>query len=35
MISAAQEYMALVVLIGAVLIVFVLVGHHFVKKWMR
>ncbi len=35
MVSVAQEYMALVVLIGAVLIAIVLVGHHFVKKWMR
>jgi hypothetical protein len=35
MVSVAQEYMALVVLIGAVLIVAVLVGHHFVKKWMK
>jgi len=35
MVSVAQEYMALVVLIGAVLIVIVLVGHHFVKKWLK
>ncbi len=34
-ISVAQEYMALVFLIGALLIVLVLVGHHFVKKWTR
>ena len=35
MVSVAQEYMALVVLIGALLIVVVLAGHHFVKKWMK
>lgn len=35
MVSVAQEYMALVVLIGVVLIAIVLVGHHFVKKWMK
>ncbi len=33
MVAVAQEYMALVVLIGAVLIVMVLVGHHFLRKW--
>ena len=33
MVAVAQEYMALVALIGAVLIVAVLVGHHFVRKW--
>lgn len=34
-ISVAQEYMALVFLIGALLIVLALAGRHFVKKWMR
>lgn len=33
MVSVAQEYMALVLLIGSALIVIVLVGHHFARKW--
>jgi hypothetical protein len=34
MVSVAQEYMALALLVGAALIVIVLVGHHFAKKWL-
>jgi hypothetical protein len=34
-VAVAQEYMALVMLLGALLIVAVLVGHHLVRKWMR
>ncbi len=34
MVSVAQEYMALVLLIGAALIAIVLAGHHFAKKWL-
>ena len=34
MVAVAQEYMALVVLVGAVLIAAVLGGgHHFLRKW--
>jgi hypothetical protein len=34
-VAVAQEYMALVMLLGVLLIALVLVGHHFVRKWTR
>jgi hypothetical protein len=34
MVSVAQEYMALVIVLGALLIVIVLIGQHFAKKWL-
>jgi hypothetical protein len=34
-IAVAQEYMALVIVLGLLLIVAVVIGHHVVRKWTR
>ena len=34
-VAVAQEYMALVIVIGLLLIAVVLIGQHFARKWMR
>jgi hypothetical protein len=33
-VAVAQEYMALVIVIGLLLIAVVLIGQHVVRKWM-
>jgi hypothetical protein len=33
-VAVAQEYMALVIVLGLLLIAIVLIGQHFVRKWM-